>query len=155
MRPGWYSCQWLRGSILRVFSPVVFKGFFSKKHAPLTGAPAVRRIKSYSARSGYVYQYFYEGQREFRASGDHGREFVFSVSADRKIWHDASVFVSESALEAWQRDHGRELSPTERYAVAKIALFQAFDERPAPALLRGGIFVRNADIAGIVEALDL
>lgn len=155
MLPGWYSCQWLRRPILRVFSLVVFKGFFSKKRARLAGAPAVRRMKSYSAQSGYVYQYFYEGNREFRASGDHGREFVFSVSADRKTWHDASIFISDSAVDAWQGEHGRELSSTERYAIAKIALFQAFDERAAPALLRGGIFVRNADIAGIVEALDL
>ena len=43
----------------------MFRNFFSKKPLPLTGAPAVRRLKSYSAQSGYVYQYFYEGQRPF------------------------------------------------------------------------------------------
>jgi len=39
-----------------------------KKEAPLTGAPAVRRQKTYSAESGYVYQYFYEGQRPASAT---------------------------------------------------------------------------------------
>ena len=41
----------------------MLRNFFTKKPLPLTGAPAVRRLKSYSAQSGYVYQYFYEGQR--------------------------------------------------------------------------------------------
>ena len=41
----------------------MFDWLRKKKDAPLTGAPAVRRQKTYSAESGYVYQYFYEGQR--------------------------------------------------------------------------------------------
>ncbi len=139
----------------RESTEVVFKRFFSKTKAPLSGAPAVRRMKAYSAQSGYVYQYFYEGHREYRASGDHGIEFVFSISPDRKTWVDAAVLVSELAVQAWQQEHGREFSPTERYAIAKIALFQAFDERAHPALLREEIRVRDADISGIVEALDL
>jgi hypothetical protein len=112
-------------------------------------------MKTYSAQSGYVYQYFYEGHRDFRASGDRGVEYVFRISADRKNWHDASVLVSDSAIEGWQRDHARELSATERYAIAKMALFQAFDERGDPARLREEIRVRGADVAGIVETLDL
>jgi len=55
----------------------------SKKEAPLTGAPAVRRQKTYSAESGYVYQYYYEGQRPASRDGSSGIEFVFNVSADR------------------------------------------------------------------------
>jgi len=134
---------------------VVFKSFFSKRKVPLSGAPPVRRLKSYSAQSGYVYQYFYEGHREYRAAGDHGLEFVFRISPDRKVWHDASVLVSDPAVKSWQDEHARELSATERYAIAKMALFQAFDERPDPAQLHGEIRVRGADIAGIVETLDL
>ena len=62
----------------------MFRGFFSRKSTALTGAPPVRRMKSYSAQSGYVYQYYYEGQRLFRHGPDHGTEFVFSLSPDRK-----------------------------------------------------------------------
>jgi hypothetical protein len=132
-----------------------FRSLFSKKKQPLTGAPPVRRLKTYSAQSGYVYQYYYEGHREFRSSGETGAEFVFLVSADRKTWDDTSVLVSSSAVQEWERAHERRLSPTELYAVAKISLFQAFDERAAPAQLKGDIWVRTADLDGIVETLGL
>jgi hypothetical protein len=133
----------------------VFRSLFKKKPQPLLGAPTVRRLKTYSAESGYVYQYFYEGHRDFRSGGESGTEFVFSQSADRKNWHMTSVLVSDEALRAWERSHARQLSSTERYAVAKIALFQAFDERAEPALMQDEVRVRNADIDGIVEKLGL
>lgn len=133
----------------------MFRSLFSKKKAALTGAPAIRRMKTYSAQSGYVYQYFHEGQREFRSGRERGTEYVFQISADRKNWVDASVLVGEDSLRAWQEGHGRELSSTERYAIAKMALFQAFDERPNPAGMSGEIRVRPADVEGIVDSLGL
>ena len=122
---------------------------------PLTGAPAVRRLKTYSAQSGYVYQYFYEGQRPFRSGGESGIEFVFTVSADRKEFHPVSVLVSESALLAWEQAHDHALSSTERYAISKMALFQAFDERAAPDLMKQEVRVRAADVSAINETLGL
>jgi hypothetical protein len=135
----------------------VFRRFFSRKSAPapLTGAPAVRRMKTYSAQSGYVYQYFYEGQRAYENGAEKGTEFVFTISADRKNWEAVSVLVATEAIVAWQRDHDRELSSTEHYAVCKIALFQAFDERATPDLMKSEIRVRRADLDGIIESLDL
>jgi hypothetical protein len=133
----------------------VFEKFFSRKETVLTGAPPVRRLKTYSAQSGYVYQYYYEGQRPFRAGGDTGTEFVFNVSADRKSWRPASVLLSDAAVSAWQQVHARQLSDTERYAIAKLALFQAFDERATPALMKEDVRVRHADVEGIVETLGL
>ena len=115
----------------------------------------MRRLKTYSAASGYVYQYYYEGHRDFRSGGEHGIEFVFSISADRKNWDAASVLVSEPAMRAWEETHARSLSSTEWYAVAKIALFQAFDERAAPARMGEAIRVRPADVEGIIETLGL
>ena len=41
----------------------MFRSLFSRKDEPLAGAPPVRRLKTYSARSGYVYQYRYQGSR--------------------------------------------------------------------------------------------
>ena len=134
--------------------PKVFRSLF-KKAAPLTGTPSVRRMKTYSAQSGYVYQYYYEGHRDFRSGGDSGVEFVFTISADLKNWHPVPVLVSADAIRAWESAHGRQLSSTERYAVAKIALFQAFDERPSPAQMKDEVRVRNADIEGIIETLGL
>lgn len=133
----------------------VFRAFFSKKNLPLTGAPSVRRLKTYSAQSGYVYQYYFEGQRPFHQTDDEGTEFVFTVSADRKSWNPVSVLVSAAALRAWEQTNARELSSAERYAICKMALFQAFDERASPDKLKTEVRVRAADVDGIIESLDL
>ncbi len=126
--------------------------WFWSKRDPLSGAPAVRRLKNYSSRTGYVYQYYYEGCRSSRGNGT---EFVFSVSADRKDWCEARVLVGGDAIRSWERSHERELSPAERYAVAKMALFQAFDDRPAPADWKDDVRVRGADIEAFSEMLGL
>ena len=139
----------------RTESQAVFRSFFSKKNVALTGAPAVRRLKTYSAQSGYVYQYFYQGHRPLRAASEGGTEFVFSISADAKTWHPASVMLGDGAVRMWETAHERELSSTERYAVAKMALFQAFDERPLPAQMKEDVRVRAADVEAILETLGL
>jgi hypothetical protein len=133
----------------------VFRSFFSKKPVALSGTPAVRRLKTYSAQSGYAYQYYYEGHRPFRSGGESGTEFVFSVSADRKSWQAASVLLGDGAVRAWQAAHQRELSSTEQYAIAKMSLFQAFDDRASPAQMKDEVRVRNADVEAIMETLDL
>ena len=127
--------------------------WFGKKDIPLTGAPAVRRQKTYSAQSGYVYQYFYQGQRP--SSPDPGTEYVFDVSADRKTSAPVSVFVSTEAVENWQRETGRMLSNAEHYAIAKMALFQAFDEREAPDAIREPVRVTPARVRAILETLNI
>ena len=122
---------------------------------PLTGAPAVRRQKTYSAQSGYVYQYQYEGQRPAVRDGEDGTEFVFDVSADRKSAAPVSVILLHGAVRAWEEKHGRPLAGNERYATAKMALFQAFDERAHPGLMKQEIRVRAADIEAILEGLGI
>jgi len=131
-----------------------FGNLFQRKPAPLTGAPAVRRMKTYSAQSGYVYQYYFEGHRAL-AGSEPGTEFVFQVSADRKVWHAISVCVGEAATRSWETAQSRQLSPSERYAIAKMALFQAFDERTLPSHMKEPILVRQADFETILETLDL
>jgi hypothetical protein len=126
-----------------------------KKEAPLTGAPAVRRQKTHSAESGYVYQYFYEGQRAALRDGAAGTQYVFNVSADRRSSFPVSVFVSDAALEEWQTEHARKLGSTERYAVAKLALFQAFDQRESPAAMSEEIRVNPDDVAAFLVTLDI
>jgi hypothetical protein len=129
--------------------------WFRKKEAPLTGAPAVRRQKTHSAESGYVYQYFYEGQRAAARDGAAGTQYVFNVSADRKSSFPVSVFVSDSALAEWQTEHARPLSSTERYAVAKLALFQAFDQRETTSAMSEEVRVLAADVASFLATLDI
>jgi hypothetical protein len=137
------------------FTLIVFRSFFSKKPVALSGTPAVRRLKTYSAQSGYAYQYFYQGHRPFRSGGESGTEFVFSVSADRKSWHSTSVLLGDAAVQAWQAAHHRELSSTEHYAIAKMSLFQAFDDRPAPAQMQDEVRVPNGGLEAIMETLGL
>ena len=98
----------------------------------MTKPEAVRRIKSYSAANGYVYQYyFYELNRVAVARGAAG-EFVYAISADRGTSFGLRIFVKRAAREAWARANGRSLTGSEEYAVAKMRLFQAFDEGAVP-----------------------
>jgi hypothetical protein len=133
----------------------MFEWFRKKKEAPLTGAPAVRRQKTYSAESGYVYQYFYEGQRAAERDGITGEQYVFSVSSDRKSSVPVSVFLGEEALRSWQTGHTRQLGSTERYAVAKMALFQAFDRRADPSQMSDEVRVLAEDVEAILAMLDI
>jgi hypothetical protein len=88
---------------------------------------AVRRVKSYSAADGYVYQYyFFEGNRAQR-NGNAGGEFTYAISVDRQSAFRFKIFVYQSAMEAWAQKNGRPLSSSEEYAVAKMRLLQAFD----------------------------
>lgn len=123
-----------------------------RRPAPLVGAPPVRRRKSYSARSGYVYLYQYEGYRQ--RGPEQATEYVFEISADRKSVDYVSVLLARSATAAWEDKHYR-LGANERYAIAKMALFQAFDERENPQLMRQAIIVRRADAESILDTLGL
>ncbi|HWB95632.1 MAG TPA: hypothetical protein VG672_02990 [Bryobacteraceae bacterium] len=133
----------------------MFRRWFAPKSAPLTGAPVVRRQKTYSAQSGYVYQYFYAGHRPYGRPEGGGMEHVFEVSPDRKKSLAVSVLLGDQAVGAWETAHHRELNSTERYAIVKMALFQAFDERPQPEMMKQEIHVRTADIEGILASLDI
>src|SRR2546427_5413921 len=104
---------------------------------PMPRPDAVRRVKSYSAADGYVYQYyFFEGNRAQRHNKP-GGEFTYVVSADRRSAFPFKIFVMQSALDAWAKLNGRALSSSEEYAVAKMRLFQAFDEGSVKPALEG------------------
>ncbi len=122
-----------------------------REQAALSGAPAVRRWKTYSAQTGHVYQYVYLGRR--KRAGD--TEYVFDVTADRKSTFGVSVLLSDDAVGSWEGDNRFPLRDNERHGIAKMALFQAFDERPAPDLMRAAILVRRADLEAIVETLHI
>ncbi len=91
---------------------------------------AVRRIKTYAGAQGYVYQYYFVGQRAALADDPEApaTEFVFDVTSDRKLTYAVSVFLAEAAITAWASAHGRPLTEPEQYAAAKLRLFRAFDE---------------------------
>ena len=90
----------------------------------------IRRMKTYTAQSGYVYEYYFVGQRDALADDPEApaREFIFDVTADRKQMVAVSVFLKPAAVEAWAGRHGRTLSAAEQYAAAKMRLLKGFDE---------------------------
>jgi hypothetical protein len=92
--------------------------------------PPLRRVKTYTAGSGYVYQYYFVGQRAALPSAPEApaTEFIFDVTSDRKTMFAISVFLQPSALDAWSAAHGRPLSSSEQYAAAKLRLLRGFDE---------------------------
>jgi len=90
----------------------------------------VRRMKTYTAQSGYVYEYYFVGQRDALAGDPEApaREFIFDVTADRKQMVAVSVFLKPAAVEAWNQQHRRTLGSAEQYAAAKMRLLKGFDE---------------------------
>jgi hypothetical protein len=132
------------------------------RQAPLRGRPAARRVKHYAALSGYAYEYTYEGYRETRG----GCEYHFTVAPDRTASFALRVVLGNAPLAAWQQRHGpapdapeeREgfaLSARERYAVAKLALFAAFDDAENPGRLARLIEPDAAEVEALLERLDL
>jgi hypothetical protein len=120
---------------------------------------AVRRIKSYSAANGYVYQYyFYELNRvavDDRAAG----EFIYAISADRGTSFGLRIVVMQAALEAWAAANGRVLTSSEEYAVAKMRLFQAFDEGVVPltaeAAREARLVVDESNLEELLKMLNI
>ena len=115
--------------------------------------PTPRRVKTYTAQTGYVYQYYFVGKR---AAGEaFVTEYIFDVSRDRKTVSAVSVFLQGDAVESWAATHGRRLSDTEQYAAAKLRLLKGFDE-DAQITSAGRSLVLDADILEeVLEPLDL
>lgn len=117
---------------------------------------SVRRVKSYSADSGYVYQYYFEEVRPGQdRQGQVGSEYAFVVTRDRKHNFVVPVFVGREAVEAWGRAHGREMTGTEEYASAKMRLFRAFDEADDLERDRLQVEVTPENIEELLAPLDL
>ena len=90
----------------------------------------VRRLKTYTAAQGYVYQYYFVGKRPAIADDPEApaTEFIFDVTSDRKLTYSVSVFLPDAVRSAWGEVHARALNDAEQYAAAKLRLFRAFDE---------------------------
>jgi hypothetical protein len=109
-----------------------FRTLFSPNAHNLNMPPerTIRRLKTYTSTQGYVYQYYFVGQRPALVDDPEAPaiEFIFDVTSDRKLTYAVSIFLPQNALQAWDRTHGRSLTDAEQYAAAKLRLFRAFDE---------------------------
>jgi len=125
----------------------------------MTKPEAVRRIKSYSAANGYVYQYYFYELNRVAVDGEAAGEFVYAISADRGTSFGLRIFVMQAALEAWAAANGRVLTSSEEYAVAKMRLFQAFDEGVVPLTAEAARAVRlvvdEANLESMLRLLNI
>jgi len=115
----------------------------------MTEAPRPARLKTYTAETGLVYQYYFVGKR--KALDEPATEFVFDVSSDRKLRFSVSIFVPDTSVTIWGTTHGRPLVDAEIYAAAKMHLTRAFDE--IEDLFARGRRV-TVEAAGLEEALS-
>jgi hypothetical protein len=115
----------------------------------------VRRVKSYSAATGFVYQYYFYESEKSRRGNSTGMEYVYMVSVDRKHVFPLKVFVVKEALEQWSARTGQQLTGTEEYAVAKMRLFQAFDEMEGLTEKTPQLAVDATNVDALLEQLDL
>jgi hypothetical protein len=88
----------------------------------------VRRLKTYTAQTGLVYQYVFVGKRRALPHEPAATEYIFDVSPDRKLKYSVSVFILDDATAAWAEAHGRRLLDAEEYAAAKMRLLAGFDD---------------------------
>ncbi len=112
-------------------------------------------MKSYSAATGYVYQYYFYEVNKVRRGNDSGTEYVYMVSVDRQRVFPVKVFVARDALEKWSARTGQQLTGTEEYAVAKMRLFQAFDEVEGLATKTPELIVDGSNLDELLSRLDL
>ena len=102
------------------------------------------RVKTYSASTGYVYEYRFAGMQHV-----HGTyEYLFARVTPKGP--EILVRVGSHVIETWETLHGRELASSERYAAAKLALFRAMDEWPVPP---AGVAIVTPDAAQVDEML--
>ena len=121
----------------------------------MTRPEAVRRIKSYSAATGFVYQYYFYEVKKARRGFSSGTEYIYMVSVDRQRVFPVRIFVNKDASKNWSGRVGRELSSTEEYAVAKMRLFQAFDEIEGLAEKTPDLVVDDSNLEALLTQLDL
>ncbi len=119
--------------------------------------PPVRRMKTYTGQTGFVYQYYFVGKREALADDPEAPavEYVFDVTSDRKLTFAVSVFLKPEAVATWSTAHGRPLTDPEQYAAAKLCLLAAFDE--IDDMLESGRRLRldAPDLEALLQQLEL
>lgn len=121
----------------------------------MTRPEAVRRVKSYSAATGYVYQYYFYEVQKTRRGFTSGTEYVYMVSVDRKTVFPLRIFIPKDAVAKWSQSAGRDLSGTEEYAAAKMRLFEALDEIERIESGQPDLIVDESNLTELLSKLDL
>lgn len=121
--------------------------WFSNKAVPLKPLPLSQREKSYSAESGFVYQYCFKGLA--------GKNHVFEVTADRKVHFEVTIALQPESLAPCSERMGSPLRWNEEYALAKLCLFAAFDAVEGPEQLRQTVVPTPESLLEHMTALNM
>ena len=124
-------------------------------NAHMAKPEVVRRVKTYSSESGFVYQYQFHDAIPAERNSEPGNEYIYYVSADRKTMFPLKIFVSRGTREDCARRLGRTFTGTEEYALAKMRLFQAFDDDENLVATKPELVVDGSDIEALLARLDL
>jgi hypothetical protein len=130
----------------------LWRRLFPRK-SDLGGAPRLGRQKTYSAESGYVYQYVLSSFKQHRRGGEQVHDYTFGVTGGREPAALVSVLLRASILQQWVARHGRELTASERYAIAKITLKRQLDASETPKSVPAAIAPDVSDIDSISSFL--
>ncbi len=117
----------------------------------------LRRVKTYTAQTGYVYQYYFVGKRSALANAPEApaTEYIFDVTSDRKTVYAVSIFLRPEALAAWIACRQRALGDSEQYAAVKLRLMQAFDD--IPDMMKDGrhLTVTAENVISLLESIGV
>ena len=125
-----------------------------RRDPPLVRTRSTGRPRTYSADSGYVYQYWFAGFRPVKRAGEGYIEYVFEVTGARESPSAVSVLLAEGRLPAWTGTQ-RELTASERYGIAKLCLKRALDSFPDPKTLSPQVVPSKSDVEEVAATLDL
>jgi len=114
-------------------------------------------MKTYTGGQGYVYQYYFVGQRAASANSSDGdaTEYVFDVTSDRKTTYAVSVFLTVEATKKWAAEHSRSLTDAEQYGAVKMRLFQAFDEIENMMADGRSLFISDVALTELLSTLGV
>jgi hypothetical protein len=114
---------------------------------PLREFVLSQRVKHYSSATGVVYHYVFRGKQ--------GDSHVFDVSADRAASFALPVEIAPEALAPCEARLGSPLRWNDEYALAKLALFQAFDEREDATAMRESVRPTASELLGYMKTLRM
>jgi len=121
--------------------------WFLNKAETLQPLRLSQREKSYSAAAGHVYQYIFKGFV--------GKRHVFQVTVARRDTFPVSIELTEEALKSCAERMGSPLRWNEQYALAKLCLFEAFDNADQPESLKQPIVASTAGLLEHMTTLNL
>lgn len=114
---------------------------------PLREFVLSQRLKHYSAASGVVYQYVFRGKQ--------GDAHVFEVNADRKAAFPVRVELGPAEIQFCEERLGFGLRWNDEYALAKLALFEAFDSREHAEAMRESVRPGTSELLGYMKTLRM